>query len=376
MSNALSPSISASGKKIFWLPKDEHKINTLKRAARSGNYYAALAMKQLRQLSTGAVHNSNVFIPNINNSRASTFQMFSVYLPGIRADLERRSDDTYKIIHLELDASFDSSKTEVKPGFYECESNGDETKATYRTNKLIKAEDRRTVVICGSEFEDPESAAEAVAEELEDIAGRSAKSFGKFDIYFAPKSSAPEGMRHFKAAKNTQATMHSSILANAMNVARKKKAVFWASRESGSAILTQSIDTLHRQQISFAASKHDVTFIQPRTDPRAAINHAKKIGLNVHATKSIQGGTLRVRMACAMSLRRRAMDSNDPYTLKHLGLDTAQGALTCVGAVGVGLFAATTFATAGPAVTAAATVVSGVGALQTLHGVLKKARGK
>jgi len=63
MSNALSSSISASGKQIFWLPKDEHKINTLKRAARSGNYYAALAMKQLRQLSTGAVHNSNVFHP-------------------------------------------------------------------------------------------------------------------------------------------------------------------------------------------------------------------------------------------------------------------------------------------------------------------------
>lgn len=376
MSNALSPSISASGKKIFWLPKDEHKVNTLKRAARNGNYYAALAMKQLRQLSTGAVHNSNVFIPNINNSRASTFQMFSVYLPGIRADLERRSDDTYKIIHLELDASFDSSKTEVKPGFYECERDGRVIKTTYRTNKLVKADDGRVVVICGSEFEDPELAAQTVANQLEDIAGRSASLLGKFDIYFAPKGNAPEGMRHFKAEKNTQATMHSSMLANAMDVARKKRAVFWASLDSGSAILTQSVNTLHRRQISFANANHEVTFVNPETDPRAAINHAKQIGLKVHATKSIQGGTLRVRMACAMSLRRRAMDKDDPYTLKHLGLDTAQGALTCVGAAGVGLFAATTFATAAPAVTAAATLVSGVGALQTLHSLIKKARGK
>lgn len=63
MSNALSSSISASGKKNSCLPKEEHKIKILESAARSGNYYAALAMKQLRQLSTGAVHNSNVFHP-------------------------------------------------------------------------------------------------------------------------------------------------------------------------------------------------------------------------------------------------------------------------------------------------------------------------
>lgn len=284
-------------------------------------------------------------------------------------------------MHLELDASYDDpSKTEVKPGFYECERKGGVTTATYRTNKLIKAEKNRVVVICGSEFQDPESAAKAIEAQLEDIADRRAKTSGKFDIYFAPKSGAPEGMKHFKVEKNTQAAMHSSILTNAMNTARKKEAVFWVSQKSGSAILAQSIHTLHRQQISFAAANHEVTFIEPTTDPRASINHAKQIGLEVHATKSIQGGTMKVRMACAMSLRRRAMDSNDPYTLKQLGTDTAQGALIGVGVVGAGLFAITTPAISGivapAALTTAATIVSGVGAVQGIYTAFQKVRGK
>jgi len=219
--------------------------------------------------------------------------MFSIYLPGIRADLERRTDDTYKVMHLELDNSFNNpSETGVKPGFYECESSKNATKATYRETELIKTEDNRIVVICGSEFRDPEAAAEAVADQLEDIADRRAKTYGKFDIYFAPQASAPEGMRRFKVENNTQAAVHSSVLTNAMSVARKNNAVFWASLNDGSAILTQSISTLHRRQRSFKKANHDVTFIKPTTDPRAAINHAKKIGLNVHATKSIQAVAL------------------------------------------------------------------------------------
>lgn len=376
MSNALSSSISASGKQIFWLPKDDAKISKLKRAARSGNYYAALAMKQLQQLSTGAVHNSNVFIPNINNSRASTFHMFSVYLPGIRADLERRSNDTYKIMHLELDASYDNpSKTEVKPGFYECESKNDDISVKFRSNKNITAEEGRTVIICSSKYDSPEEAALQVLARLEDIAGDAVHSRGKFDIYFAPQESAPAGMRRFRVEKNTQATIHSSILSKAMDIAKKKESVFWASIDNGSAILTQSIETLYRRQVSFSTAKHNLRFINPTTDPRSAINHAKQMGLKIHPTKTVQSGSIRVMLACAMSLRRRAMDNSDPYTLKQLGTDTAQGTLTCVATVGVGLFVAG-LTTTNPIVLGAGTVVSGIGAMQTARNVFKKVTGK
>lgn len=377
MSSQQLTSITNSGKPIVFLPKLAKEESDLKRAARNGNYYATLALKQLRELSTGAIHNSNVYIPNINNSKANTFQMFSLYVPGARLDLERRSNDTYVVVDAQLAEGFSSQGgAEFKPGIYECTEEDGKTRAKYRNNKLIKAKDERTVVICGTEFRSPDEAATKVAEQLEKIRDRSAKLRGEFDIYFTPQDSAPDGMKHFKPEKNTQASMHSSILTNAMDVARKHKGVFWGSLSSGSAILSQSIETLHRRSVSFKEAKHDLRFVSPTTDPRLAIGLAGKMGMTFDAKNVVFKGSVKVRIANALSSRKRALDKSDPYTLKHYGGDVAQGAMVTVGAVGVGLFAAGLFPAASSSVLLAGTVVSGIGGLQTVHGLCKKFRNK
>ena len=67
-----------TGKSVSFAPTIKADAVALKRAAREGYYYPMLALKQLKELASGPIGKSNVYIPNINDSRAHTFQMFYV----------------------------------------------------------------------------------------------------------------------------------------------------------------------------------------------------------------------------------------------------------------------------------------------------------
>lgn len=87
--NLPSTRFNSTGKLIRFAPNVEPQIAVLKRAAKAGYYYPMLALKQLQSLSAGPCGKHNVFIPNINDSRAHTFQIFNMYLPDLKKLIER-----------------------------------------------------------------------------------------------------------------------------------------------------------------------------------------------------------------------------------------------------------------------------------------------
>lgn len=87
-----------------------------------------MALKQLNALSTGLNGKRNVFIPNINDFKSNTFQKVVVYVPGIKATVERRANDSLVVTELYLDPNESymsiARGSAEKPGVYQVNSRG------------------------------------------------------------------------------------------------------------------------------------------------------------------------------------------------------------------------------------------------------------
>lgn len=359
-----STNFNSTGKLLRFAPVVEPQIAVLKQAARAGFYYPMLALKQLQSLSAGPAGKHNVFIPNLNDSRAHTFQMFHMYVPGIKATIERRPNDTYMVTALELDpTTYQSiSKEQDRPGVYEVYKNAKEYKIEYRSNGRISAIDNRVVVICDGSYGTPKNAMKDIISRLNSMGAEQAATRGSFDIFYPGKVGPLGGLRTYDSARNSPSFGAASLLADAMEKAQNREGIYWISAFGGSAVFSQSMEILVRQEVKL--DKHVAKLYKPTTSSSEAVRLAHRLGINMPVEFAKAGGL----PAIASVMRAnaiRAMSKHDSYSWKDYASDTAKGGMLGVGLAGAGLFVATLPATSGGLGVAAA-ITSGVGSAQLL----------
>ena len=362
--NLPSARFNSTGKLIRFAPNVEPQIAVLKRAAKAGYYYPMLALKQLQSLSSGPSGKHNVFIPGFNDSRAHTLQMFHMYVPGIKATIERRSNDTYTVTSLELDpTTYQQITKQDRPGVYAVskQPNG-RYQTDYRSNGRVTAEDNRVVVICDGNYKNSTTAAADISTKLKSMGAEQAAALGSFDIFYPGKVGNLGGFRTYESTKNTQSFGAANLLANAMESSRGRKGVYWLAAFGGSAVLSQSMEILVRQNIKL--DKHLAKLYKPTTSSTQAVRFAQQLGMKLPIEFSKAGG-IRASASVMRANAIRAMSKDDPYTWANYANDTARGGMLGVGLVGAALFVATLPATSGGLGIAAA-ITSGTGSAQLL----------
>lgn len=338
--NLPSTRFNSTGKLIRFAPNVEPQIAVLKRAAKAGYYYPMLALKQLQSLSAGPCGKHNVFIPNINDSRAHTFQMFNMYLPGIKATIERRSNDTYTVTSLELDplAYQQIGRGQNKPGIYAVSKLGAEVNVTYRSNGLVTPQDNRVVIVSAPGSPSPQKAAEDIFPRLRSMDAGQAARMESFDLMFSALDGGMLGKRNYDPKSIVQTFSAASVLAKAMASSNKKQGIFWVSDFDGSIVLTQAMHILAQQNIQLP--KHTVMLYKPTTSPGQAIHLIHQLGFKTNGSLVKAGGPI-AYIRAMVSNRYRVRNSGDPYGWKDYAGDSAKGGLMVVGVTGATLSLAT-----------------------------------
>lgn len=358
------------GKQIYFAPSEAENAALLKRAAREGYYYAVLALKQLESLASGPCGKHNVYIPNYNDVKAHSFQMFHIYLPGIRATVERRSNDRYVVSKLELSDGYKAiDKESRKPGIYSInKSNAAQSQfdVKYHKNGRITAQDGRIVVIADGNHESLELAAQTATKCIAETQGKKAEHFGEFDLLYSPTGTKLG--RRFDPKFNTEAYAFAGLLANAMTNIQNKRKISWLAERGGSAIFTQAMEIVARQNISFSSQDHWIHFYKPTTNPVHAVKLAHSLGFSMGKDLVTLGGFQpRVAASNLIANALRVQNKKDTYSWKEYGTDLAKGAMDGVAVGGVLTLGASLALPGVPAIGAVGTTLSCLGALHLLY---------
>ena len=334
-----------------------------------------MAIKQLNALSTGLNGKRNVFIPNINDFKTNSFQKVVVFIPGIRATVERRANDTLVVTELELDPNesyMAIARGNKKPGVYTIKiSSEGQAAPEYKNNGRITPENNRNVVIADTEYESPAEAAKIVLKKLDEIIDSNASKRGSFDMFYAPVGDSLGGMRNYNPALLTQSYGFAGLLADAMEKAKDQTGIVWASQGSGCVVLTQGLQALAAKGVSFDEKYHSVKMHKPTTNPWPTLVAANQ--LNMHADKQILqgGGHMYAVTASLLTNAHRAKDKNDTYSWKDYANDIANGTATTAGALGAVTVGAGLF-TSSPLLAAVGAVTGAVWAIHFASKAVKK----
>ena len=363
------------GKTLIFAPAYEAAGRTLDKAAEDGHYYPMMAMKHLRALSTGLSGKDNVFIPNINDFKTNSFQKVMVFVPGIVAMVERRSDDKLVISRLDLSEDYDriAKKLKNKPGVYSVEKTENILKVEYREGDSITDEKNRCVVISSDEYERPADAALEAQRRLKPLFGDQVAKWCDFDLFYSPAGPKHKGMRNYNASLNTQTYAYAGLLADAMERAKNQQGVAWASEQYGSIVLTQALMTLAAKNVSFDKQGHSVKMRWSKSDPQDAYSAAMKLGME--PDKSLMNSGLRASLSAAQANYARVMDKNDDYSWQDYGAELVNGTMTANGLVSAGLLLGGVVVSS-PVLTTAGTVAGAVGAIKFFYDKASQSWGR
>jgi hypothetical protein len=325
------------GKTLVFAPKYEAAGRILDKAAEDGHYYPLMAMKHLRALSTGLSGKDNVFIPNINDFKTNSFQKVMVFVPGIVAMVERRSDDKLVISRLDLSDDYEgvARKLNNKPGVYSVKKDGSELAVKHREGDVIADKTHRCVVVASPSYRDQDEAAEEAQKCLKSLFGQQVAAWCDFDLFYSPVGAQHKGMRNYNPTLNTQTYAFAGLLADAMERSKHQEGVAWASEQYGSIVLTQALMTLAAKNISFKDKGHSVKMGWSKSDPQFAYHAAKKLGID--PDKKLLSSSLRASFSAAHTNYARVMDKNDDYSLKDYGEELVNGTMTTTALVSTGL---------------------------------------
>lgn len=362
------------GKEVSFAPALKQEAEILKRAEKAGFFYPVLAMKHLKALSTGLIGKNNVFIPNINDVKTNTFQKVVVFVPGIKATVERRANDSYVVTALELSDEYKSIErgSKEKPGVYTAKGTGENIKLHYKINGRITPENNRYVAIADTGYETPKHAAKEVAKRLEDMFGSDAAQQGDFDLFYSPVGSDLRGMRNYNPVNVTKSYAFAGLLADAIEQSIKHERVVWASERSGSVVLTQSLMALTGKGLSFLDQKHLVKMCWASSNPEPAYTAARQLGMLADKKILKSNSRIRASIGALFANASRARDRSDPYTWNDYAKDLSSGAMTTNNAVGFVTFIGGA-ALGSPVLT---TIGAASGALGALQFALKTAKDR
>ncbi|MEQ3693717.1 MAG: hypothetical protein ABNH16_02190 [Thalassolituus sp.] len=335
--NGLELGTPGIGKTLVFAPKYEAAGRILDKAAEDGHYYPLMAMKHLRALSTGLSGKDNVFIPNINDFKTNSFQKVMVFVPGIVAMVERRSDDKLVISRLDLSDDYEgvARKLNNKPGVYSVKKVGNTLDVEHREGDVIADEKHRCVVVASPSYENQGDAAKEAQKSLKSLFGQQVAAWCDFDLFYSPVGAQHKGMRNYNPTLNTQTYAFAGLLADAMERSKHQEGVAWASEQYGSIVLTQALMTLAAKNISFKDKGHSVTMRWSKSDPQFAHNAAMKLGIN--SDKRLLSSGTRASFSAAQTNYARVMDKSDDFSLKDYGEELVNGTMTATALVSTGL---------------------------------------
>ncbi|WP_185230998.1 hypothetical protein [Teredinibacter franksiae] len=361
------------GKEVSFAPAIKDKGIILKRAARQGYYYPMLAIKHLNALSTGLNGKRNVFIPNINDFKANTFQQVVVFVPGIMATVERRPNDNLVVTELQLSEGYDSIErgSGRKPGVYRVSEGAEGVKVDYKKNGRITPENHRNVVVADTKHNVPARAAEIAATKLEAMFSSDAALKCDFDLFYSPVGSKLGGWRNYNPIVLKEAYAFAGLLADAMEQSKQQKGVVWASELGGSVVLTQALQTLANKNISFKEQKHIIKMYQPTTNPNPTLASATKLGMIADKNLAKGNGNIRASVSSLMTNAARARDKSDPYTGQDYAKDLSNGSMAAIGAAGA-LATGAGLLVSSPVVTTVGSVTGAIGAIHFAVNAVKK----
>jgi hypothetical protein len=371
-SNGLQLGTPGIGKTLVFAPKYEKDALILEKAAKEGYYYPLMAMKHLSALSTGLTGKNNVFIPNINDFKTNSFQKVVVFVPGIVATVERRSDDVLAISSLELSDEYKSIArgSSQKPGVYSVTKRSGDVIANYRNNSRILVQNERKVVVSATNYETPEKAAQEAVKRLDKIFGASASLKCDFDLFYSPLGERLKGMRNYNSTVVSRAYGFSGLLADAIEQSKGNTGVEWASERSGSVVLTQALMTLAAKNISFDEQQHIVKMCWATSDPKPTYEAVKQLGMLADKDLLRSSSHIKAALSATLGNAQRAIDKDDPYNWDDYGRELANGTMTANTMIGIGALAGGA-ATGSPLLATVGTVTGSLGALQFAYNKFK-----
>lgn len=355
---------------VYFTDNIRDKALTLLQAEKERYYYAVMAMKHLRALSSGLMGKDNVFIPNIKDFKTNSFQNVVVYVPGIKANVERRADGGLRVTDLVLDDHYYKSiahKSKNKPGVYRVSKGGaNSIVASYKANGRITTDNARRVVVSDTHYASPEKAAEEAMAKLGDIFNSEVASQGKFDLFYSPVGSKLGGMRNYTPEPIVEGYAFSGILADAIERSKNQELIVWASELSGSVVLTQALQILATKKVSFKDKDHLVKMHLPTTDPKPALSAANEMGMLVDKKLARGNGNVRASASLLITNASRARNPNDHYTWADYRNDISNGTMAALSAAGAISFAASAVISS-PFLVYAGAVSGGAGAAQLAY---------
>lgn len=359
----------SAGKQIVCVDTLLPAFEQLLSAAQKGHYWPLRAVKELTALSSGMPGKSNVYI------RQSKSNEYTVFLPALKATIERWPNDQYCITGLVLDAHyFEATATGDPMGLYRAKPAKEGWKTKHVEDGRIEPKNDRVVTVADTGYRDASRAAtEAVPRAAQAPGVSTAKLRRGCDLHFTPGKKRLGSLIRYNALANDDARSSAVHLAHTMKQARGVEGVAWVADHGGSVVLTQAMQVLADQGITLES--HTAYLAKADSSPGQAVRLAHKLKMDVDDAFASTGMDLRGAASKMLSAGARLEAENDTYTKLHATKDWFTGTLQVSGAVGAGVFLATSAGVASPLLAAMGAVVGALGTTKTMLSVGQSVTG-
>ncbi|WGO98091.1 hypothetical protein QFX18_18970 [Saccharophagus degradans] len=350
---------------VSFAPKLIEDAINLKRAARE-YYYPMMAIKHLRALSSGLTGKNNVFIPNIKDFKTNAFQRVVVYVPGIKATVERRHDGSLVITEFTMSDGYEAlaKRSRERPGVYRVRSvSTSEASVQYKNNGRIVPENGRNVVIADASYSSPKEAAIEVINSIKSTRSRHIAETGDFDMFYSAVGKKLGGMTSYTPEIHKVSYASAGLLADAMERSKEQTSVTWVSEQSGSVVLTQALQTLALKNVSFKDKRHRVCMHSPTTSPMPTLQAVGELNMVADSGLATGDGHVRAAFGSLLSNARRANNRDDHYTWGDYYNDLSGGVMAGLAVAGATSFVASA-AVGSPILAGVGTFCSAAGAIQ------------
>lgn len=357
------------GKRVSCKPELVPAFQNLQRASRSGNYWATIAVREIESLSTGLEGKSNVYFRPGAKEATSGTQVFTVFLPGLKATLFKWPDGNIRIDELQLDGMYELAKKEdrARLGLYRVlrtrNSGHDAWAAKYEDSGNIEPNTGRVVAIADATYSDANRAASRVVPTLigfPNIQEASIRNSG-CDLHFTPGRRQLGGLIAYNPLSINASRASAVHLAESMAKAQSVNNVFWVADRGGSAVLTQAMQILVDRGLTLKG--HSVYFNKPRTSPALALRLAHSLEMSLNKDFAATGISLRGLVSQLSVAPLRINNGDDPYDRAYHAHAWLSRITAAAGTVGVVASSATFMGASIPMVGGIITAITATGTI-------------
>ncbi|MGB3610111.1 MAG: hypothetical protein WA987_06995 [Cellvibrio sp.] len=253
-------------------------------------------------------------------------QVYVLLVPGLRMEFSQYPNSDFVIHRLSLDDTyFELQKNLKRPGLFRVEKGTRGSYMTEAVNQITPKEGRVVTVSEGSNnlrkitIDSARAAKEPIGDSVIDRFG--------FDMHVTPEEGKLRGMEKIgaKKAKHSRMLRESAILlAKAMEESRKVEGVYWVSQGGGSEVLTQALNLLKANKVSFEGTGHHVFFSKPTTSIVKAQDLAFDLKLKFERRAYSVGMRTYISDTVKAPLHRRRRDP-DNYSVLQMSTDMCKG---------------------------------------------------